>query len=87
MLLQEFEVVSANFSAEYGRASGGVVNTVTRSGTNALHTLHRLTGLYRNQDFINRRTIPSHPLIRLTRVTRLAEAWAAPSSRTSCSTF
>ena len=35
--VQEFEVVSANFSAEYGRAMGGVVNTVTKSGTNVVH--------------------------------------------------
>jgi len=35
--VQEFEVVSANFSAEYGRAMGGVVNTVTKSGTNNIH--------------------------------------------------
>jgi hypothetical protein len=35
--VQEFQVVSSNFSAEYGRASGGVVNTVTRSGGNDLH--------------------------------------------------
>ena len=35
--VQEFQVVSANYSAEYGRAMGGVVNTVTRSGTNDLH--------------------------------------------------
>jgi hypothetical protein len=35
--VQEFEVVSANFSAQYGFASGGVINTVTRSGTNDLH--------------------------------------------------
>jgi hypothetical protein len=35
--VQEFEVVSANFSAEYGRAMGGVVNTVTKSGTNSVH--------------------------------------------------
>ncbi len=32
--VQEFQVVSDNFSAEYGRAMGGVVNTVTKSGTN-----------------------------------------------------
>src|SRR5438445_8350515 len=31
-VVQEFQVVSANFSAEYGRAMGGVVNQVTRSG-------------------------------------------------------
>ncbi len=35
--VQEFQVVSANFSAEYGRAMGGVVNTVTKSGTNQVH--------------------------------------------------
>ncbi len=35
--VQEFQVVSANFLAEYGNASGGVINTVTRSGTNGLH--------------------------------------------------
>jgi outer membrane receptor protein involved in Fe transport len=35
--VQEFSVVSANFSAEYGRAMGGVLNTVTKSGTNAFH--------------------------------------------------
>ena len=35
--VQEFQVLSSNFSAEYGRAMGGVVNTVTRSGGNGLH--------------------------------------------------
>jgi hypothetical protein len=35
--VQEFQVVSDNFSAEYGNAMGGVVNTVTKSGTNDLH--------------------------------------------------
>ena len=35
--VQEFQVVSANVSAEYGRAMGGVVNTVTKSGSNAVH--------------------------------------------------
>ena len=35
--VQEFQVVSSNFSAEYGRAVGGVVNTVTRTGSNGLH--------------------------------------------------
>jgi len=35
--VQEFQVVSSNVSAEYGKASGGVVNTVTRSGGNTVH--------------------------------------------------
>lgn len=29
-------MLSSAYSAEYGRATGGVVNTVTRSGTNKL---------------------------------------------------
>ena len=32
--VQEFRVVTSNFSAEYGRASGGVVNVATRAGSN-----------------------------------------------------
>jgi len=35
--VQEFQVVTSTYSAEYGRAMGGVVNTVTKSGTNDLH--------------------------------------------------
>ena len=35
--VQEFQVLSDGFSAEFGRAIGGVINTVTRSGTNAVH--------------------------------------------------
>jgi len=35
--VQEFQVVSSNYSAEYGRAMGGIVNTVTKSGSNELH--------------------------------------------------
>jgi hypothetical protein len=35
--IREFQVNSSNYSAEYGQAAGGVVNAVTRSGTNQLH--------------------------------------------------
>lgn len=35
--VREFQVNTSNYSAEYGRAAGGVVNTVTKSGTNNFH--------------------------------------------------
>ena len=35
--VQEFQVNSSNYSSEYGRSAGGVVNTVTKSGTNNIH--------------------------------------------------
>ena len=35
--IQEFSVLTTNYSADYGKTSGGVVNAVTRSGTNQFH--------------------------------------------------
>jgi hypothetical protein len=47
--VQEFQVMTANYSAEFGRAAGGIVNTVTRSGANDIHG----TGywFFRNENF------------------------------------
>ncbi len=35
--IREFSVLTNNFGAEYGRASGGVVNVASKSGTNEIH--------------------------------------------------
>ena len=35
--VQEFRVITSNFSSEYGRASGGIVNVATRGGSNEFH--------------------------------------------------
>jgi hypothetical protein len=48
-VVQEFQVVTSGGHAELGRALGGYVNMVTKSGTNALHGT--LYGYFRNQRF------------------------------------
>lgn len=35
--IAEFQVIATGYSAEYGRSTGGIMNTITKSGTNELH--------------------------------------------------
>jgi outer membrane receptor protein involved in Fe transport len=35
--VQEFRIITNNFDAQYGRSSGGVVNVITKSGTDNFH--------------------------------------------------
>lgn len=50
--VQEFSILTNNYTAEYGRASGGVVNVTTKQGSNAFHgtgyEFNRLSALAAN---------------------------------------
>ncbi|MDX6289054.1 MAG: hypothetical protein QOH42_853, partial [Blastocatellia bacterium] len=47
--IKEFQVVATGYNAEFGRSTGGIVNAVTKSGTNDIHGgafyVDRSTGL------------------------------------------
>jgi Carboxypeptidase regulatory-like domain/TonB dependent receptor len=47
--VQEFQIITNSYAAEYGRAAGGVVNIITRSGSNQFHG--DVYGYLRDRDF------------------------------------
>ncbi|HJT69683.1 MAG TPA: carboxypeptidase regulatory-like domain-containing protein, partial [Terriglobales bacterium] len=47
--VQEFQIITNGYNPEYGRASGGVVNIVTKSGSNLFHG--DVFGYLRNRNF------------------------------------
>jgi Carboxypeptidase regulatory-like domain len=47
--VQEFQIITNSYTPEYGRASGGVVNIITRSGSNQFHG--DAFGYVRNRNF------------------------------------
>lgn len=60
--VQEFRVITSNFSAEYGRASGGIVNVATKAGSNSFHgslyEFNRISALASNDFDNNAQGIP-----------------------------
>jgi len=64
--IQEFKSTSSSFGAEYGRATGGVVNVTTRTGTNQFHgdlfEFFRNDKLDANDFFSNRSGLAKSPL-------------------------
>lgn len=56
--VQEFRIITGTYGAEFGHALGGVVNIITRSGTNSLHGSLYYFG---RNDAINARNILSAP--------------------------
>ncbi|MBI1896761.1 MAG: TonB-dependent receptor [Acidobacteria bacterium] len=64
--IAEFKATGSAFSAEYGRASGGVLNITTKSGTNRFHgalfEFFRNDKLDANSFFSNRSNLPKPPL-------------------------
>ena len=47
--IQEFQLILSNYNAEYGRASGGVINIVSKGGSNEFHG--DAFGYFRNKSF------------------------------------
>jgi outer membrane receptor protein involved in Fe transport len=63
--VQEYTVLTNNFTAEFGRAAGGIVNVVTKSGGNSYHgsayEINRLSS-YGANDFFNKSSGVSRPV-------------------------
>lgn len=66
-LVQEYKVQTNNYSAEFPNTAGGVVNVVTKAGTNKFHgslyDFHRSTGLNANNYFANQASLPRAPFL------------------------
>jgi len=66
--VQEFSVTSSNFNAEYGRATAGVINVATKSGTNSFHgslyEYNRVSALTSNDYDSNANGIPKQKYTR-----------------------
>jgi carboxypeptidase family protein/TonB-dependent receptor-like protein len=66
--VQEFRILTSNYTAEYGRNSGGIVSVVTKSGSNGIHgsvfEFNRNDALSANTYFNKKNDLPRDPLKR-----------------------
>lgn len=62
--IQEFEVITTGYEAQFGRAQGGVANIVTRSGSNAFEGSAFLFG---RNDSLDSSNVPDQDVPKLTR--------------------
>lgn len=65
--IQEFKVLTSNFSAEYGRNAGGIVTVVTKSGTNDWHGSafeYNRNDAYNANDYINNSISAPRPVLK-----------------------
>ena len=82
--VQEFKVITNNFSAEYGHAAGSIVSATIKSGTNQYHGV--LFEFLRNDDFDANNyftNFAANPGRLTTRISSAAH-WVARSSATAC---
>jgi Carboxypeptidase regulatory-like domain/TonB dependent receptor-like, beta-barrel/TonB-dependent Receptor Plug Domain len=66
--VQEFRILTSNYTAEYGRNSGGIVSVVTKSGSNSVHgsvfEFNRNDAFSANTYFNNKNGLPRDTLKR-----------------------
>jgi outer membrane receptor protein involved in Fe transport len=74
--VQEFRVVNNSFGADYGRALGGIVNIVTKSGTNNLHG--SLYDYFQNNAADSRSLLQPRPLPYVLRQNQFGAALGGP---------
>ncbi len=78
--VQEFQIITNGYAAEYGRAAGGVVNIITRSGSNDFHG--DVVRLPAQSEFSGGQPIQHRRRIRRTHACRPAQRLAARSRKT-----
>lgn len=66
--VQEFRILTSNYTAEYGRNAGGIISLVTKSGTNQIHgsvfEFNRNDTFAANSYFNNKNGVPKDALSR-----------------------